>query len=308
MKALVTGGAGFIGSHTVEKMLDKGWDVVVLDNLSTGLRDNVDARAKFIELDIVDSKLSNIFSQEKFDYVIHLAAQTAVPYSIDHPDVDCKVNLLGLVNVLEACRQTSVKRVVFASSAAVYGDVDSLPITEESTLKPTSFYGLTKLTSEKYLALYNQIHGVNYVAFRYANVYGERQGDGGEGGVVSIFTRKICLDQPVHIFGDGGQTRDFIYVGDVAEANCQALTAPQMAANRVYNISTQTQTSVNDLVELLAVAAGKQVDKMHAPAREGDIYHSLLSNQAAVEGLYWRPQMLLAEGLARTYHSLKKMP
>lgn len=308
MKALVTGGAGFIGSHTVEKLLDKGWDVVVIDNLSTGLRDNVDARAKFIELDIVDSKLSNIFAQEKFDYVVHLAAQTAVPYSIDHPDIDCKVNLLGLVNVLEACRHTSVKRVVFASSAAVYGDVDSLPITEECALKPMSFYGLTKLTSEKYLALYNQIHGVSYVAFRYANVYGERQGDGGEGGVVSIFTRKISLDQPVHIFGDGGQTRDFIYVGDVAEANCQALTAPQVAANRVYNISTQTQTSVNDLVELLAAAAGKQVDKMHAPARDGDIYHSMLSNQAAVEGLYWRPQMLLAEGLSRTYHSLKKMP
>lgn len=308
MKVLVTGGAGFIGSHTAEKLLDKGWEVVVLDNLSTGLRDHVDSRARFIELDVLDSKLSSLFMQERFDYVIHLAAQTAVPYSIDHPDIDCRVNLLGLVNVLEACRHTSVKRVIFASSAAVYGEVDSLPITEDCTLKPASFYGLTKLTSEKYLDLYSQIHGVNYIAFRYANVYGERQGDGGEGGVVSIFTRRICSDQPVSIFGDGGQTRDFIYVGDVAEANCQALTAPQLAANRVYNISTQTQTSVSDLVEILAAAAGKQVDQKHAPARDGDIYHSMLSNKAAVEGLSWRPQMLLSEGLGRTYRSLKKMP
>ncbi|MDF2568471.1 MAG: UDP-glucose 4-epimerase [Sporomusa sp.] len=308
MKALITGGAGFIGSHTVDKMLSKGWEVVVLDNLSTGLRNNIDARAKFFEMDIVDSELANVFVQEKFDYVVHLAAQTAVPYSIDHPDIDCKVNLLGLVNVLEACRQTGVKRIVFASSAAVYGNVESLPITEECTLNPMSFYGLTKLTSEKYLALYNQIHGINYVAFRYANVYGERQGDGGEGGVVSIFTRKISLDQSVHIFGDGGQTRDFIYVGDVAEANCQALTAPQYAANRVYNISTQSQTSVNNLVALLEESASKQVQKIQAPARDGDIYHSMLSNQAAIETLNWRPQMLLAEGLGRTYHSLKKTP
>jgi UDP-glucose 4-epimerase len=306
MKALVTGGAGFIGSHTVDKMLDKGWAVVVLDNLSTGLRDNLDSRAKFIEMDIVDSGLSQVFAQERFDYVVHLAAQTAVPYSIDHPDIDCKINLLGLVNVLEACRQTNVRRVVLSSSAAVYGDVDRLPITEDCTLNPASFYGLTKLTSEKYLALYNQIHGIDYVAFRYANVYGERQGDGGEGGVVSIFTRKICHDQPVQVFGDGGQTRDFIYVGDVAEANCQVLTAPQTAVNRVYNISTQSQISVNDLVELLAEAAGKQVTKVHVSARDGDIYHSMLSNRAAIDNICWKPQMMLAEGLRRTYHSLNK--
>ncbi|HWR43624.1 NAD-dependent epimerase/dehydratase family protein [Sporomusa sp.] len=306
MKALVTGGAGFIGSHTVDKMIDRGWDVTIIDNLSTGLRANINAGAKFIEMDIVSNDLPEVFVREKFDYVVHLAAQTAVPYSIEHPDTDCRVNLLGLVNVLEACRRTSVKRVVVASSAAVYGDADSLPIAEDGLLNPASFYGLTKLTGEKYLALYSQIHGVDYVALRYANVYGERQGEGGEGGVVSIFTRKIYQDQPVHIFGDGGQTRDFIYVGDVAEANCQALTAPQTAANRVYNISTQTQISVNDLVAILAEAAGKQVDKLYSPARAGDIYHSMLSNRAAVNDIYWKPQMPLAEGLQRTYYSLNK--
>ncbi|WP_371371373.1 NAD-dependent epimerase/dehydratase family protein [Sporomusa aerivorans] len=303
MKVLVTGGAGFIGSHTVDKMVARGWTVVVLDNLSTGLRANVSDKARLIEMDIVDSQLSELFQQEQFDYVLHLAAQTAVPYSIDHPDIDCQVNLLGLVNVLEACRKTGVKRVVFSSSAAVYGDADELPIAEHSRLQPGSFYGLTKCTGEKYLALYSQIHGLDYIVLRYANVYGERQGNSGEGGVVSIFTRKIAQQLPISIFGDGGQTRDFIYVGDVAEANCLAVLAPEAAVNNVYNISTQTQTSVNDLVAVLAAAAGRQVTANNLPAREGDIYHSMLSNRAAAS-LNWTPLMPLQAGLQRTYRSL----
>lgn len=304
MKACVTGGAGFIGSHTVDNMLAKGWDVVVLDNLSTGLRQHVDARAKLIEKDIADSDLRAVFARERFDYVVHLAAQTSVPFSIDHPDIDSKENLLGLVNVLEACRHTGVKRVVFSSSAAVYGPTDSLPVPESAILQPSSFYGLTKLTGEKYLELYHQLHGLDYVVFRYANVYGERQGDSGEGGVVSIFTRNIHQGQSIHIFGDGGQTRDFIYVGDVAEANCQALVAPKAALNQVYNIGTQTQTSINCLYDILVAAAGKQVDRNYAPARAGDIYHSMLKNEAAVSQLCWQPTTILAEGLQRTYHAL----
>ncbi len=306
MKVLVTGGAGFIGSHTVDKMIDRGWDVVVIDNLSSGLRANVNIKARLVVMDILDKNLIDVFSQEKVDCVLHLAAQTSVPYSIEHPDMDCQVNLLGLVNVMEACRKTGVQRVVFSSSAAVYGDADSIPIDENMELKPGSFYGLTKCTSEKYLALYRQMCQIDYVVLRYSNVYGERQGDGGEGGVVSIFTRKIAEDQPIYIFGDGGQTRDFIYVGDVAEANCQAFAAPQSAANRVYNVSTQTQTSVNDLTELLSQAAGKTVCKNYLPPREGDIYHSSLSNQPAVTSLGWKPVIALADGLKRTYHSLIK--
>lgn len=306
MKILVTGGAGFIGSHTVDRMIDKGWEVVVIDNLSSGLKANVHAKARLVVMDILDNKVLDIFSQERFDAVLHLAAQTSVPYSIEHPDVDCQVNLLGLVNIMEACRKTGVKRVVFPSSAAVYGDADSIPIAEDAELKPESFYGLTKCTSERYLALYQQIYQLEYVALRYANVYGERQGDGGEGGVVSIFTRKIAEDQPICIFGDGGQTRDFIYVGDVAEANCQALTAPLPVVNRVYNVSTQTQTSVNTLTDLLSQAAGKTVIPNYLPSREGDIYHSALSNQAAVTLLGWKPQIPLADGLLQTYHFLRK--
>jgi len=306
MKVLVTGGAGFIGSHTVDKMIDKGWEVVIIDNLSSGLKANVNTRAKLIVMDILDNTLLDIFVREKFDGVLHLAAQTSVPYSIEHPDVDCQVNLLGLVNIMEACRKTGVKRVVFPSSAAVYGDAASIPITEDAELKPESFYGLTKCTSEKYLALYRQICQIDYVALRYANVYGERQGDGGEGGVVSIFTRKIAENQPIYIFGDGGQTRDFIYVGDVAEANCQALTAAVPVVNRVYNVSTQAQTSVNTLTDLLSQAAGRLVAKNYLPPREGDIYHSALSNHAAVTLLGWKPLISLADGLQRTYHSLVK--
>lgn len=306
MKVLVTGGAGFIGSHTVDKMIEYGWDVVIIDNLSSGRRENVNAKAKLIVMDILDNKVLDVFVEGKFDCVLHLAAQTSVPYSIEHPDTDCQINLLGLVNIMEACRKTGVQRVVFPSSAAVYGDADKIPVTEDAEIKQESFYGLTKYTSEKYLALYKQICQIDYVVLRYANVYGERQGDGGEGGVVSIFTRKIAEEQLISIFGDGGQTRDFIYVGDVAAANCQALTAPTLNVNRVYNISTQVQTSVNDLTDLLSQAADKTVNKNYLPPREGDIYHSSLSNQAAVSLLGWKPVTPLADGLKRTYHSLRK--
>jgi len=197
-----------------------------------------------------------------------------VPVSLDKPDYDCRVNILGSVNVLEACRVSGVKRVVFASSAAVYGDVDSVPIMEVSETRPTSFYGLSKLTVEKYLQMYQQIFGLEYVILRYANVYGERQ-------------------------GDGGQTRDFIYAGDVATANYQALITNNV--NTVYNISTKTEVSINQLIEILGHVTGKQVEKSYYPVREGDIYRSTLCNQAAREKLGWQWEMSLSDGLIPTY-------
>ncbi len=303
MKVLVTGGAGFIGSHVVDKLLRENCQVIVLDDLSTGLSSNIDKAAGFIEMDIRSDKLLDIFAAEKFDYVIHLAAQTMVPKSLEAPDFDCQVNIAGTVNVLEACRKTGVRRVVFASSAAVYGDAVSIPIEEQVITKPTSFYGLSKLVVEKYLAMYKEIYGLDYVVLRYANVYGERQGDGGEGGVISIFARKIHCGQPLLIFGDGGQTRDFIYAGDVATANYQAMVTTGHA-NTVYNISTQTETSVNNLAELLATVAGKDVEKVYSQSREGDIYRSSLSNVQACNNLQWQPVMPLYDGLYRTYHSL----
>jgi UDP-glucose 4-epimerase len=227
-----------------------------------------------------------------------------VPKSLEAPDYDCQINILGTINVLEACRKTKVKRVVFSSTAATYGNTACIPVTEQVTTEPTSFYGLSKLTVEKYLVLYHQIYGLDYVVLRYANVYGERQGDAGEGGVISIFIRKICNGQSITIFGDGEQTRDFVYAGDVANANYQALLTP--GANAVYNISTQTETSVNTLVELIGKISGKAVEKVYNTPRDGDIYRSSLSNVLAKSILSWQPQMALLDGLYKTYHFFKK--
>jgi len=304
MKVLVTGGAGFIGSHIVAKLFSQKYQVVVIDNLSTGLKENLDPRAKFYNMDITREDLTGVFASERFDYIIHLAAQTAVPRSLDEPDHDCRVNVLGTVNLMEAARKTGVRRVVFASSAAVYGDGAAVPITEDACQEPTSFYGLSKLVAEKYLKLYSELFGIEYVVLRYANVYGERQGDSGEGGVISIFARKVLAGQPISIFGDGGQSRDFIYAGDVAAANCQALVAA--GANTVYNISTATEISVNQLAELMAKVAGKSSEKQYLPAREGDIYRSSLDNRSARQGLNWQPAVNLPEGLAATYRSLQQ--
>lgn len=302
MKILVTGGAGFIGSHVVEKLIQEKCQVVIVDNLSTGLLENIHQAAKFIKMDIRSHQLLELFVEEKFDYVIHLAAQTMVHKSLEMPDYDCDVNISGTVNLLEACRKTNVKRLVFSSTAAVYGDVTTLPVLETSPTVPTSFYGLSKLTCENYLALYHKLYGLDYVVLRYANVYGERQGDGGEGGVISIFVRKIHQSEPVVIFGDGSQTRDFIYVGDIASANYQSLLT--VHGNQIYNVSTQTEISVNTLTESMGKVAGKAMNKIYSEIREGDIYKSSLSNAAARQQLNWQPSMPLLDGLARTYHSL----
>ncbi|WP_378956322.1 NAD-dependent epimerase/dehydratase family protein [Pelosinus sp. sgz500959] len=302
MKVLVTGGAGFIGSHVVEKLIQENCQVVIVDNLSTGLMENIHKEANFIKMDIRSPELLELFLEEKFDYVIHLAAQTMVHKSLELPGYDCDVNVLGTVNLLEACRKTTVKRIVFSSTAAVYGDVTMLPVLETSPTVPTSFYGLSKLTCEKYLALYKKVYGLDYVVLRYANVYGERQGDGGEGGVISIFTRKIHQGEPVTIFGDGSQTRDFIYVGDIATANYQSLLT--VHSGDIYNVSTQTEIDVNTLIDSMGKVSSKAVTKIYSQPRDGDIYKSSLSNAAAKQQLNWQPSMPLLDGLARTYQSL----
>lgn len=304
MHVLVTGGAGFIGSHIVDRLVQQGIQVSVLDNLSTGSLDHVREEAHFIKMDIRDEALLNLFERQHYDCVIHQAAQTMVDKSLREPAFDCDVNIKGLVNLLEACRRTGVKRVVYASSAAVYGDVDTLPVTEACTPQPTSFYGLSKLVGEKYLQLYQRHFGLEYVALRYANVYGERQGDYGEGGVVSIFTRAIAAGEEITLYGDGSQTRDFIYVSDVAAANYQALFTSQ--CNAVYNVSTGLETSVNELIRLLVEITGCEVTVAHQPPRSGDIYRSVLDNSRAVVGLSWRPVTDMRAGLARTYQALQE--
>ncbi len=303
MKVLVTGGAGFIGSHLVRQLLAADHEVTVLDNVSTGtwqhLPEGKDTCTCW-EMDIRDKSAREKMEQGKFDVIVHLAGQTMVDVSIKDPKFDAAENVMGTLNVLEAARHSGVKRIIFASTAASYGDVaeDKLPIREEETLAPMSFYGLTKVTVEKYLQLYHDLYGLDYVALRFANVYGERQGDTGEGGVISIFAKRIAKDQGITVFGDGKQTRDFIYAGDIAAGIIAAMTTDK--ANAVYNLSNQTETSLLELIDLMGKAAGKKVEPAFAAPREGDINRSMLCNEAAVQNLNWQPQMDLAEGLART--------
>lgn len=299
MKVLVTGGAGFIGSHLVEKLLEEKCQVMVLDNMHTGLRENVPADVILAKLDVCDPQLLPLFETEKFDAVVHLAGQTMVNVSVDDPYYDAQVNIQGTVNVLEACRKTGVKRVVFASTAAVYGDIDEVPIQETFITRPTSFYGLSKLTVENYLQLYHQLYGLDYIALRFANVYGERQGDGGEGGVISIFAKRVAQGKTIAIYGDGGQTRDFIYAGDIASGIWQSLRTEK--ANTVYNLGTKTEVSINHMVALLDQISGRTIQPDYGPVRAGDIYRSVLANDRAVEGLVWKPAVSLKEGLTRTY-------
>lgn len=303
MKILVTGGAGFIGSHLLRLFADKeDVSVVVLDNLTTGDIKNIPEKFSFIKRDIRDD-LDDIFSAEKFDAVIHLAAQTMVPYSLKFPAEDCDINLMGLVNILENCRKYGVKNIVFSSSAAVYGDNENIPLRESESLCPTSFYGITKMTSEHYLRLYNKLYGINAAVLRFANVYGERQGAGGEGGVVSIFCKLLAKGEGVTVFGDGTQTRDFVYAGDIAKA---LLAAVKISGYHIINISTQKETSLNELIEAFAAATGKTVPVTYGSVREGDIYRSVLANDMCSDVLGFVPQTDLQEGIKRTYYDYVK--
>lgn len=301
MKLLVTGGAGFIGSHLVRLLITKNHDVTVIDNLSTGSLSHLpDNGFSFWKADVRDVKVREKIIAGQFDGIVHLAAQTMVGSSIENPMFDAQENIIGSLNILEAAK-TINSRVVFASTAAAYGDVgiEDLPIKENRGIAPMSFYGLTKTTVEKYLQLYHTLFSLDYVALRFANVYGERQGDRGEGGVISIFAKRIAMDQPITIFGDGTQTRDFIYAGDIASGILAALTTSH--ANTVYNLSTSTETSLNTLVNLCGKVAGKDVTTIFADKKPADIYRSALDNQKAIKGLVWQPKVSLTEGMARTY-------
>lgn len=303
MRVCVTGGAGFIGSHLVDRLIELGHTVLVIDNLTTGVREFVNPKAVFIEMDVRDANIESIFADFKPQVVFHEAAQTMVPASMENPKMDCDVNLLGLVNILEASRKHKVEHFLMPSSAAVYGDLDTLPLTEDMIGKPTSFYGLTKLTGEGYLRIYEQAFGLKTVCFRYSNVYGPRQGDGGEGGVISIFTRFINEGQGLTIFGDGEQTRDFIYVDDVVEANIKAMNQPELTG--VYNISTNTSTSVNKLVSYFKSISNKDLPVYYEAERTGDIRHSRLCNQKAKVDFDFLATVDLERGLRDTISYFK---
>ncbi|TDT52010.1 SDR family oxidoreductase [Fonticella tunisiensis] len=299
MKVLVTGGAGFIGSNIVDRLIELNHDVAVVDNLSTGRRENLNPGAEFYNVDIVNKEdLTRVFEAFKPEICIHHAAQIDVQRSIKEPDYDADVNIVGTINVLNACRLSGARKIIYASSAAVYGEPEYLPLDENHKVEPISYYGVSKHTPEHYIKIFSQLYGLRYTILRYSNVYGIRQDPMGEGGVIAIFLNKLVKGEVPTIFGDGEQTRDFIYVKDVVEANIAALTRGD---GYILNISTNTCISINDLVKKMIEASGRELKPNYGPARKGDIIHSYMDNRRAAEVLGWEPRYGLVEGLRETY-------
>lgn len=302
MKTLVTGGAGFIGSHITQQLIEQDHQVVIVDNLSTGKNDYLHPAATFYQVDITSDQLESIFMEEQPQIVFHQAAQTQVNRSIEEPIFDAKTNILGTIQVLEAARKAKVQKVVFASSAAVYGNPAYLPIDESHQINPLSAYGIGKYTGEQYLQIYHDLYGLDYTILRYANVYGIRQDPRGEGGVISIFIDKLLQNEPLTIYGDGDQTRDYINVEDVARAN---LAAMDHGSGEIINIGTGISTSINDLIDQFEGLVNKKTVKNYAPHRSGDIKFSYYTVEKAERVLDWKPAINLAEGLERTFSFYK---
>jgi UDP-glucose 4-epimerase len=304
MKVLVTGGAGFIGSHIVDKLVALGDEVVIVDNLSTGEESNINDKATFYNVDITDREaLEAVFEGEKPEYVIHHAAQIDVQQSLKNPAFDAQVNIVGTIHLLENCQKYGVKKIVYASSAAVYGTPEYLGVDEKHVVAPLSFYGISKFTPEFYIKTFASLCKMKYTILRYANVYGIRQDPKGEGGVVSIFVDKYLVNEVPTIFGDGEHTRDFIYVDDIVDANIAALTKGD---GEVCNISCNKQTSINELVRTMNGLFGKDVQAVYAVERAGDIVHSYLDNSIAKEALQWTPNYSLEQGLRKTIDYYKE--
>jgi UDP-glucose 4-epimerase len=306
---LVTGGAGFIGSHVADRFLANGDRVLIIDNLSSGKRDNIPRSAEFLELDIGSPDAAKLVRNGGFDVIAHLAAQIDVRRSVDDPLFDARVNVLGTLNLVEALRaspRARDTRFVFASTGgALYGDFVTPPSPERSPKDPDSPYGIAKLSVEHYLAYYGRIHGLDTVVLRFGNVYGPRQDPHGEAGVVAIFCSRLLEGRPLTVYGDGTQTRDYIYVGDVASAFMSAalasLPAPERLDARAFNVGTGVETSVIDLAQALRRAAGTTASIEYAPKRAGELARSVLAPEKAAEELGWRATMPLERGVAETY-------
>ena len=303
MRIVVTGGAGFIGSHLVDRLIKEGHAVQVIDNLYTGNKDFVNPKAEFVELDIRSSELYSTLELFKPDYIFHQAAQTEVTTSMNNPMLDCDINLMGLINLLNVSVKLDIKKFLMPSSAAVYGNLTTLPLDETMTGNPSSFYGLTKLTAEHYLRIYHESYGLQYICYRYSNVFGPRQGNGGEGGVISIFSKAISQDDSIVIYGDGEQTRDFIYIDDVVEANILGM---QSQFNGIYNVSTNIPSSINLLVDEFRSISHKDIDIVYEKPRLGDIRDSVLATEKSERDLLFRAKCNLHDGLVKTYTYFNK--
>jgi UDP-glucose 4-epimerase len=298
VKVLVTGGAGFIGSHIADRLLADGHDVVVLDDLSTGHVEQVPARARFYQMDLSSPWIDEMFKVERFDAVVHEAAQASVRRSVQDPVFDASVNVLGTVALLQASANHDVRRFLFASTGgAIYGDTDQTPTPEDAPAVPVSPYGSAKLASEIYLRTFHELHGLSYAALRYANVYGPRQDPHGEAGVVAIFSRRLLRHEPARINGDGKQTRDFVYVGDVADANARALESQAVGS---FNVGTGIETDINQIFAILRDLAGSRQQEMHGPSLPGEQRRSVVDPRKIGKVMGWQPKTSLEEGLKET--------
>jgi UDP-glucose 4-epimerase len=309
-RVLVTGGAGFIGSHVADAYLARGDSVWVVDNLSSGKREDVPDNAHFVEMDIRDEGIRELFRKLRFDLVNHHAAQIDVRRSVADPQYDAQVNLLGLLNLLEGAREVGTKRFVFVSSGGVvYGEPETLPTPETAPKLPLSPYGVTKLTGELYLNYYREIHGLEYVALRYGNVYGPRQDPHGEAGVVAIFSSRLLSGEPLTVFGDGEQTRDYTFVRDIVSAN-MTLSEAEVGGGKgldqvAFNVGTGMGVSVNLLADTLEGVAGTRPGRMHEAPRPGELRDSRLDTER-LQSHGWACQWTLKEGLRETYEHIKK--
>ena len=298
MKIAVTGGAGFIASHITDAYIDAGHEVVIIDNLSTGKRENINPKAKFVEADLNDDLIKTLFAEEKFDIVNHHAAQMSIRISVDDPRFDANNNILGALNLFEAAKASGVKKIIFASSGgAIYGEQDYFPADEKHPTNPCSPYGIAKLTTEKYLFYYKEVFGIDYVALRYANIYGPRQNSMGEAGVVAIFADKMFAGEKAVINGDGTNSRDYVFVADVVKANLLAL-GDNVSGH--FNVGTSIEHDVNFIFKTLKELTTAVTKEVHAEGKKGEQKRSVLSYEKFKTAHAWQPTVNFADGLITT--------
>ena len=306
MKVLLTGGAGFIGSHIADKLVEEGNEVIIVDNLSTGKKKNLNPKAKFYDVDITNiNALEEVFSKEKPDIVNHHAAQTDVRHSMRDPNFDAMVNVLGSLNILQLCSKYRVKKIIYASTSAVYNEPLYVPMDEKHPIDPLSGYGVTKYTVELYLRVYSQNYGISYTIFRYGNVYGPRQDPYGECGVVAIFSEQMLTGIQPTIFGDGSKTRDYVYVGDIVDANIFAMNG--LGDGEVFNLGWGKEITDFEVFDAVRKALGVQVEPIYSKKRPGEVDRVCLNSSKAKTKLGWKPKVNFEEGIALTVEYYKKL-
>lgn len=304
MKVMVTGGAGFIGSHLVDRLIQEGHEAVVVDNLSTGKRKHVNRAARFYKLDVQSPRLERVFRKERPSVLMHLAAQMDIRRSVEDPIFDAQSNILGTINVLEQAVRHGSRKVVFASSGgAIYGEQEVFPAPESHPTRPLSPYGISKLAGEFYLAYYQQYSGIQYVSLRYSNVYGPRQDPHGEAGVVAIFTQKMLSGEQPIVNGTGRQTRDFVFVEDVVDAHLAVMGKDVQGC---YNVGVGEETSINELFGMLADLTKSGSKQVHGPAKKGEQARSVVDSTKLRQELGWEPRTPLSEGLSRTVEFFRR--